>query len=51
MTAMSDGTQGDVRKCLKCDQERASVRKQEDRQAWVYYQCLVCQPGWSPRRA
>jgi hypothetical protein len=48
---MSDGTQEDVRKCLSCGQERASVKKRKEGQASVYYQCLVCQPGWSPRRA
>ena len=48
---MTDGTQRDVRKCLECGQERASVKKREEGHASVYYQCLVCQPGWSPGRA
>jgi hypothetical protein len=48
---MSEGTQRDARKCLKCGKERASVRKHEEGRASVYYQCLVCKPGWSPRRA
>lgn len=48
---MSAGTQEDVRKCLSCGQERASVKKRNEGRASVYYQCLVCQPGWSPRRA
>jgi hypothetical protein len=51
MSAPSDGTQHDVRKCLDCGPERASVRKREEGLPSVYYQCLVCQPGWSPRRA
>ena len=51
MSGMSDGTQEDVRECPECGQERASVKKRQEGQASVYYQCLVCQPGWSPRRA
>ena len=51
MSGMSDGTQRDDRKCMDCGQERASVKKREEGQASVYYQCLVCQPGWSPSRA
>ena len=51
MRETSDGTQRDVRKCPECDQERTSVRKSHEGQASVYYQCLVCQPGWSPSRA
>ncbi len=51
MSGMTDRTQRDVRKCLGCGQERASVKKPEEGQASVYYQCLVCQPGWSARRA
>jgi hypothetical protein len=48
---MSDGASVDVRSCTTCGQERASVTKQEAGQKRVYYQCLVCNPGWSPRRA
>jgi hypothetical protein len=51
MNGTSDGTQQDPRKCLDCGQERASVTKLEEGQPSVYYQCLVCQPGWSPSSA
>jgi hypothetical protein len=48
---MSGGASVDVRNCPECGQERASVTKQEDGQTQLYYQCLVCNPGWSLRRA
>jgi hypothetical protein len=48
---MSGGASVDVRNCTTCGQERASVTKQEYGQTRVYYQCLVCTPSWSPRRA
>jgi hypothetical protein len=48
---MSGGASVDVRTCTTCGQERASVTKQEYGQERVYFQCLVCNPGWSPRRA
>jgi len=47
---MSGGATVDVRNCPECGQERASVRKQEGGETRVYYQCLVCSPGWSSRR-
>jgi DNA-directed RNA polymerase subunit M/transcription elongation factor TFIIS len=50
MSGMSDGMQRDERKCPDCGQERASLKKREEGLASVYYQCLVCQPGWSPPR-
>ena len=47
---MSGGASVDVRNCPECGHERASVTKQEDGKTQVYYQCLVCNPGWASRR-
>jgi hypothetical protein len=44
---MSGGPSVDVRNCTECGQARASVTKQEQGQTQVYYQCLMCDPGWS----
>ena len=48
---MSGAASGDVRNCPECEQERALVMKQEGGKTRVYYQCLVCNPGWASRRA
>jgi hypothetical protein len=50
-SARSGGTEVNPRKCAKCGRARASVTKREGRETRVYYQCLVCDPGWSSRRA
>ena len=50
-SARSGGAEVNPRKCAKCGRARGSVTKREGRETRVYDQCLVCDPGWSSRRA
>lgn len=49
-SARSGGAEVNPRKCAKCGRARGSVTKREGRETRVYYQCLVCDSGWSRRR-